>query len=320
MNVLVVGGAGYIGSHVVLDLLNRNHKVTVFDNLSTGTRVNLFEEAHFVQGDVLIPGDLDRLMGAASFDAVVHLAALKAAGDSMVEPERYGNHNIGGSIQLIHAVLRHKIPYFIFSSTAGVYGQPTYIPLDEQHPVVPANFYGFTKLEIERYLHWMSQLKGLSFASLRYFNAAGYDADGKVKGLERNPKNLIPIVMEVAKGQREKIQIFGSDYDTPDGTCIRDYVHVSDLARGHCLALEYLAEKGKNLMVNLGSETGHSVMEVVRCAREVTGKDITAEIVNRRDGDPDLLVASSEKARDLLGWVPTHSGLESLIETTWAVY
>ena len=320
MHVLVVGGAGYIGSHVALDLLNRGHKVTVYDDLSTGREENLFDEALFVRGDIQDGDALDLLMSAQNIDAVIHLAALKAAGDSMNEPERYAHHNIVGSINLLNCMTRHDIKKFVFSSSAAVYGNPEYLPMDEKHPIEPTNFYGFTKLQIERHLQWYSQLKGLRFASLRYFNAAGYDPELRVKGLEINPKNLIPIVMEVAMGTREKLTIFGNDYDTTDGTCIRDYVHVNDLADAHSRALEYLGDQDKDLIVNLGSETGHSVLDVVHAAGKVVGREVPHTIAGRRAGDPTSLVAASAKARELLQWEPRFSDLETLLSSSWDVY
>ncbi|MDJ0837570.1 MAG: UDP-glucose 4-epimerase GalE [Acidobacteriota bacterium] len=320
MRVLVVGGAGYIGSHVVMDLLDNGHEVTVFDNLSTGHEINLFEEAHFVKGDMLIEEDLEGVLNAGEYDAVIHLAALKAAGDSMTDPETYAHHNICGSINLLNAVTRHGIRKFVFSSTAAVFGDPRYLPVDENHPVDPANFYGFTKLQFERQLAWFDKLRGMKFVSLRYFNAAGYDPDLRVKGLEVNPKNLVPVVMEVAMGTRKELMVFGSDFETRDGTGIRDYIHVSDLASAHTKALDYLAGGGDSLAVNLGSESGHSVLEVVQCAREVTGREIPYKLVDRREGDPACLYATSQHAQKVLNWKPVQSDLKSMIATTWNAY
>lgn len=320
MNVLVVGGAGYIGSHVVLDLIEAGHKPVVFDNMSTGREINLFEGIPFIKGDILDQDALAKVFETMDFDAVVHLAALKAAGDSMFEPETYGNHNITGSINLINACAKGGVKFFIFSSTAAVYGEPSYLPVDEKHPIEPTNFYGFTKNQIERHLAWFSQLRGLKHACLRYFNAAGYDVKGRVKGLEQNPKNLIPVVMEVAAGIREKMLLFGDDYETRDGTCIRDYIHVNDLARAHVAALEALAKTDENMTVNLGSEQGATVMEVIKAAEAVVGQSIAYEIVGRREGDPASLIASSQKAQHLLQWEAKHSDLETLIRTSWERY
>ena len=320
MQVLVVGGAGYIGGHVTLDLLKHGHGVTVFDNLSTGCRENIPEKAHFVAGDLLQPAQLERLLAASRFEAVVHLAALKAAGDSMTDPEQYGHHNICGSISLLNQAARHGIRYFVFSSSAAVYGDPQYLPMDEKHRLEPTNFYGFTKLQFERQLAWFHRLRGMSYACLRYFNAAGYDADQAVKGLEINPKNLIPLVMEVATGRRKRLSVFGADYETADGTCIRDYIHVTDLADAHTRALNFLAEGGDPLTVNLGSEEGHSVLEVVRTAQQVTGRPIPYDLVGRRAGDPPSLLAAAGKARRILDWRARHSDLHHMLTTAWRVY
>nr|MBC8524646.1 NAD-dependent epimerase/dehydratase family protein [Chlorobium phaeobacteroides] len=241
-NVLVIGGAGYIGCHVVREFLDEGYRVTVFDNLSTGTRRNLFAEASFVHGDIMQTIRLREVM-AEGFDGIVHLAALKAAGQSMVVPEAYTEANIGGTINILNSALAAGVPNMIFSSSAAIFGSPRYLPIDEDHPKEPENFYGFTKLEIERLMEWYDRLKGLKYASIRYFNAAGYDVQGRVDGLEMKPENLLPIVMETAVGLRKGMSVFGDDYQTPDGTCIRDYVHVSDLARAHVAAYKYLREQ-----------------------------------------------------------------------------
>jgi len=319
LNVLVVGGAGYIGAHVTLALLARGHRAVVFDNLSTGWECNLSGDAHFVLGDILDGDALDGVLSVGSFDAVVHLAALKAAGDSMDQPERYANHNILGSLRLIEKAIAHGASHFLFSSSAGVYGEPQYLPIDESHPLAPVNFYGFTKLEVERCLAWFSRLRNLRYGSLRYFNAAGYDPHGRVPGLDRDPKNLIPIVMEAALGRRE-VLVFGDDYDTRDGSCVRDYVHVSDLADAHVLALERMACDNRDLVLNLGSETGHSVLEVIAAAERVVGRPIPHNFAVRREGDPATLVASAAKARELLGWTPRFSDLETMLAHTWPRY
>ena len=319
MKILVIGGAGYIGSHVVREFLDRGYAVTVFDNLSSGTRRNLFDEAAFVHGDIMHPLRLRDTM-AEGFDGCVHLAALKAAGESMLRPEAYAEMNIGGTINILSAALSAGMPNMIFSSSAAIFGSPRYLPIDEEHPKQPENFYGFTKLEIERLMEWYDKLNGLKYASIRYFNAAGFDVSGRINGLERNPENLLPIVMEAAAGARPGLSIFGDDYPTRDGTCIRDYVHVNDLASAHVSAFEYLSEKQESISVNLGSETGVTVLEMIRRAREITGRDIPAAAADRRPGDPAELVASSAKAKELLGWEPRYSDLDTLIDSTWQVY
>jgi UDP-glucose 4-epimerase len=320
MKILVIGGAGYIGSHVAREFLDRGYEVTVFDNLSTGREENLFSDAEFIRGDIFDSQKLAEVMGRG-FDGCVHLAALKAAGESMLKPEEYSNHNICGTIAVINqAVASGTISCFLFSSSAAIFGSPAYLPIDENHPKEPENYYGFTKLEIERILGWYDKLKGLKFAAVRYFNAAGYDVRGRIRGLEINPANLLPVIMETAAGIRPSLSVFGTDYPTRDGTCIRDYVHVNDLAIAHIQAFERVVETGESLSVNLGSETGVSVLEMLDASRRLTGKPIPANFAPRRPGDPPELVATSAKARELLGWMPQYSDLDTLVESTWNVY
>ena len=319
MNVLVIGGAGYIGSHVVKELNKQGHQVTVFDNLSSGLRQNLFKQNGFIHGDILIKEQLDRAF-AQGFDAFIHLAAFKAAGESMVSPEKYSVNNITGTLNIINSAVEHNCKRMVFSSSAAVFGEPQYLPIDEAHPKNPENYYGFTKLKIEEFMAWYEKLRGLRFAALRYFNAAGYDVDGEIYGLEQNPANLLPIIMEVACGMRPKMKIFGNDYDTRDGTCIRDYIHVTDLAAAHVKALEYIAKNDKSLTVNLGSEQGTTVTEMVEAARRITGKPIPADYAERRPGDPASLVASAKYAAEVLGWKAQHSDVDTLLETTYKAY
>ncbi len=319
MKILVIGGAGYIGSHVCREFLDAGHEIVVFDNLSSGRKENLFEEERFIQGDILNTGELHSC-AKKGFDALIHLAAFKAAGESMVNPGKYAVNNISGTINILNAAVSAGIPRIVFSSSAAVYGEPVYVPIDEKHPTVPENFYGFTKLEIERFLEWYDKLTGIRYAALRYFNAAGYDPEGRISGLERNPTNLLPVIMEVAVGTRKKLEIFGDDYDTPDGTCIRDYIHVSDLASGHLAALKYISRENKSLVVNLGSETGISVLEMAESARRITGKEIPATVTGRRPGDPADLYSSAGLARELLGWTASKSDVDSLVSTTWKAY
>lgn len=318
MKVLVIGGAGYIGSHVVKELMKNGHKVTVFDNLSSGLRQNLFPENEFIYGNILLPEDLDNAF-EKGFDAFIHLAAFKAAGESMVKPEKYSLNNINGTLNIMNAAVKHNCLKMIFSSSAATFGEPQYLPMDENHPQKPMNYYGFTKLKIEEFMDWYDQLKGMKFAALRYFNAAGYDPEGVVCGLEQNPENLLPRVMEAALGKRS-LKIFGTDYDTRDGTCIRDYVHVTDLARAHVMALDYIAKNNKSLKLNLGTEKGTTVKEIIEAARKISGKPIPAEEAPRRPGDPANLYATSKKAKELLGWEPKYSDVDTLVETTWKAY
>ena len=319
MHVLVIGGAGYIGSHVVKELLKNNVKVTVFDDLSTGQEINLFPSAHFINGTILDTDALGRAM-CQNVDAVIFLAGKKAVGESMQNPAKYANTNLIGVINVLNTMAECSVKKIIFSSSAAVYGTPSYLPMDEKHPLNPLSFYGFTKLETERLLEWYDRLKGIRFVALRYFNAVGYDADGDIKGLEKNSQNLLPIVMEVACKKRSILNIFGNDYDTPDGTCIRDYIHVTDLATGHWKALQYLNDGGKSDSINLGTGKGISVMEMVQKTEEVIGHKITTAFDSRRPGDPDVVEASAKKAKEILGWEAEHSSLENIIQTTWNVY
>lgn len=320
MNILVIGGAGYIGSHVTREFLDLKHQCTVYDNLSSGLRENLFTDAKFIHGDIHDYRALLGVMKNDAFDAIVHLAASKAAGESMINPEKYSHNNIVGTLNILNAASEAEIKKIVFSSSAAVYGEPQYVPIDENHPTLPENYYGFTKLEIERFLSWYDKLKKIRYASLRYFNAAGYDIKGRIKGLEQNPANLLPVIMETACGIRKEMQVYGNDYDTPDGTCVRDYVHVNDLALGHVKALEYIVKNDKSITVNLGSEQGFSVTEVLNTARIITGKVIPAKITGRRSGDPAKLYASSALAFELLGWKTCYSDMETLIKTSWDVY
>nr|WP_318715429.1 UDP-glucose 4-epimerase GalE [uncultured Treponema sp.] len=319
MKVLVIGGAGYIGSHVVKELMAKGHKVTVFDNLSSGLKQNLFKENGFIKGDILKVKDLEKAFGKG-FDAFIHLAAFKAAGESMVCPEKYSINNITGTLNILNAAVKFKCLNMVFSSSAATFGEPQYVPIDENHPKNPENYYGFTKLKIEEFMAWYEKLKGLKFAALRYFNAAGYDPEGVLYGLEKNPANLLPIVMEVACGKRDKMKIFGNDYPTRDGTCIRDYIHVTDLASAHVLALEYISSRKESLTLNLGTGNGITVTEMVDAARRITGKDIKADYVERRPGDPAQLTAKSDLAKEKLGWEAKYSDVDTLIGSTYSAY
>ncbi len=319
MKVLVIGGAGYIGSHVVKEMMKAGHKVTVFDNLSSGLRENLFPENDFIYGNILIQNDLDQAF-ARGFDGFVHLAAFKAVGESMEKPEKYSVNNITGTLNIMNAAVKHNCLRMIFSSSAAIFGMPHYLPIDEDHPKNPMNYYGFTKLEIEEFMEWYDRIKNLRFAALRYFNAAGYDPDGDIKGLERNPQNLLPRVMETAVGMRKQLCVFGTDYETRDGTCIRDYIHVKDLAIAHVKALDYIAKNDKSIKLNLGTEQGTTVKELIEAARRITGKPIPSKDDARRAGDPASLYATSKKAKELLGWEPHYSDVDTLVRTTWEVY
>jgi UDP-glucose 4-epimerase len=314
MRVLVTGGAGYIGSVVADRLLQIGHSVTVLDNLSKGKTRAVPSAADFVRADTGDAQILDGIFQAGHFDAVMHFAAFIEAGESMQSPEIYFDNNSAKSLTLLRAVLKHKVPRFVFSSTAAVYGEPRRIPITEDDPLEPTNAYGESKLMVERMLSWFQRCHGLRYASLRYFNAAGGNRD---RGENHNPEtHLIPLVLQVALGQREAISTYGTDYPTKDGTCVRDYIHIDDLATAHLLALDGLAEH-EQLICNLGSGSGFSVREIIDIARRVTGRDIPAIEAPRRAGDPAVLVASSEKIKRVLGWNPQHSDVEAIVRSAW---
>jgi UDP-glucose 4-epimerase len=314
MRVLVTGGAGYIGSVVADRLLQIGHSVTVLDNLSKGRKQAVPAAAEFVLADTGDAQNLDSIFQAGQFDAVMHFAAFIEAGESMISPEIYFENNSARSLTLLRAVLKHKLPRFVFSSTAAVYGEPRRIPITEDDPLDPTNAYGEAKLVVERMLAWFHRCHGLRYASLRYFNAAGGTPD---RGEAHRPEtHLIPLVLQAALGQRKAISIFGTDYPTKDGTCIRDYIHIQDLATAHLLALDGLAEH-EQLICNLGSGNGFSVREIIEIARKVTGKKIEAIEEPRRPGDPAVLVASSDKIKRVLGWNPQHSDVEAIVGSAW---
>jgi UDP-glucose 4-epimerase len=319
MRILVTGGSGYIGSHIVLELMDLGYSIVVVDDMEKGNEANLFPQNEFIKGRIQDPNVLNTVF-AKPVDAVFHFAAWKAAGESMTDPLKYTINNLNGTFSLISAMVEHGCKYIVFSSSAAVYGAPQYLPIDENHPTSPENYYGYTKLSIEENLRWFDQLKGLKSACLRYFNAAGYDPQGRIRGIEKSPANLLPIIMEVAAGLRSGFEIYGEDYDTPDGTCIRDYIHVSDLAKAHILALQYMLKSNESLTVNLGSENGYSVKEMTELAEKVVGKPIPHKIVGRRAGDPAKLYASSSKAKSMLGWEPKHSDAKDLVQSMWELY
>ncbi|TGL86276.1 UDP-glucose 4-epimerase GalE [Leptospira congkakensis] len=319
MRVLVTGGAGYIGSHIVLELMELGHEILVVDDMEKGNEANLFPGNEFIKGEIQNPEILKQAF-TKKIDAVFHFAAWKAAGESMTDPLKYTINNLNGTFTLLDAMVNYGCQYFVFSSSAAVYGAPKYLPIDEKHPLNPENYYGYTKLCIEENLEWFDKLKGLKSARLRYFNAAGYDPKGRIKGIEKTPANLLPIIMEAASGIRNGYEIFGTDYETEDGTCVRDYVHVSDLAKAHVLALNYIMTKNQSLTVNLGSEAGYSVKEMADLSEKVVGKTISHKTGPRRAGDPAKLLASSAKARELLNWKPIYSDAETLLSSMWSRY
>lgn len=314
--ILVAGGAGYIGSHVQKQLLEEGFEVLVFDDLSSGDEANLLPEAEFIRGNILDKPVLEMAM-AEGIDGVVHLAAKKAVGESMVRPELYAENNLTGSINILNAMVKNGVKHIVFSSSAAVYGMPQYVPIDENHPIAPINYYGYTKRAIEENMEWYAKLGKLNYAALRYFNAVGYATDKSITGKERNPQNLMPIIMEAATGKREKFSIFGNDYDTADGTCVRDYVHVSDLAKAHTAAMKKLMTDGESFTVNLGTGKGTSVKEIVEACEKVTQRTLNYDYAPRRAGDPATLTANADKARKLLGWEPEYTDVEDIIRTVW---
>ena len=314
--ILVVGGAGYIGAHMVRQLSNARCDVVVLDNLSTGHR-KLLQGGEFIQGNLGDSDLLDRLFAAHAFDAVMHFAAFSQVGESMHQPLLYYRNNLAETVALLEAMLRHDVRRFIFSSTAAVYGEPVAIPITEKHPCAPTNPYGNTKLAVERMLADCDAAYGMKFTALRYFNAAGADEAGEIGELHDPETHLIPIVLRAADGQIDHIRVFGTDYATTDGTCIRDYIHVNDLAQAHLLALDALLKGGDSAIYNLGSSSGYSVREVIGKAEGVTGKKIPVVEAARRPGDPAILVASSEKIQRELGWTPVYDNLEKIIQTAW---
>lgn len=317
MRILVLGGAGYIGSHTALELVKAGEEVIVVDNLVTGYRRAVPENATFYQGDIHDFAFLDNLFEKEQIDAVIHFAAYSLVGESVTNPLKYYDNNLCGTKVLLEAMVKHHVDKIVFSSTAATYGEPENIPILETDRTCPTNPYGETKLAMEKMFQWTANAHGLRYVSLRYFNACGADASGKI-GEAHNPEShLIPLILQVPNGKRDAISIYGVDYDTDDGTCIRDYIHVTDLAQAHILAVHYLMNGGENNIFNLGNGVGYSVREVIDTARKVTGHPIPAVETPRRAGDPARLVASSEKARQVLGWKPEHASLEEIIASAW---
>lgn len=317
MTILVLGGAGYIGSHTALELIRDGFDVVVADNLVTGYRGAVPEQARFYEGDIHDSAFLDFLFTQEKIDAVIHFAAYSLVGESVINPLKYYDNNLCGTKVLLDAMVKHGIDKIVFSSTAATYGEPENIPILESDRTCPTNPYGETKLAMEKMFKWTAQAHGMRYVSLRYFNACGADESGTI-GEAHNPEShLIPLILQVPGGKRDTIYIFGTDYDTPDGTCIRDYIHVTDLAQAHILAVQYLANGGESDIFNLGNGVGYSVREVIETARTVTGHPIPATETPRRAGDPARLVASSDKAKQVLGWNPVHDSLEEIIASAW---
>ncbi|MBT2678732.1 UDP-glucose 4-epimerase GalE [Bacillus sp. ISL-35] len=317
MSVLVLGGAGYIGSHAVYQLIDQNEQVVIIDNLETGNRAAIHPEAKFYEGDIRNIDFLRSVFKKESIDAVIHFAANSLVGESMENPIKYFDNNVYGTQVLLKVMVEHNVDKIVFSSTAATYGEPETVPITEAVPTNPTNAYGETKLTMEKLMKWTEHAHGIKYVSLRYFNVAGARETAEIGEDHRPETHLIPIILQTALGQRSHITIFGEDYDTPDGSCIRDYIHVEDLIDAHLLALNYLRNGGLSNIFNLGSSQGFSVKEMIETARSVTGKDIPAEIGPRRAGDPSVLIASSEKARQVLGWEPTRTSIMKIIEDAW---
>ncbi|QMT18133.1 UDP-glucose 4-epimerase GalE [Planococcus maritimus] len=317
MSVLVLGGAGYVGSHAVYQLIDQGMDVVVVDNLENGHRQAVHPNATFYEGDIRDANFLDSVFENESIDEVLHFAANSLVGESMENPLKYFDNNVYGTQVLLKAMTKHGVKNIVFSSTAATYGEPEAVPITETMPTHPTNTYGETKLTMEKMMKWTSLAHDLNFVSLRYFNVAGARATGEIGEDHRPESHLVPIILQAALGQREEITVFGDDYDTPDGTCIRDYVHIEDLVNAHLLALDYLRNGGENDVFNLGSSQGFSVNEMISTARSVTGKDIPVKIGPRRSGDPSILVASTEKATRILGWNPVNTSITKIIEDAW---
>lgn len=317
MAVLVLGGAGYIGSHTVYELIEAGKEVIVADNLQTGFRAAVHPKAKFYELDIRDKGALDTLFQAEKIDGVIHFAASSQVGESMKDPLKYYDNNLYGTMVLLKSMVEHGVDKIVFSSTAATYGEPERVPILENDKTNPTNCYGQTKLAMEQMMKWTEQAHGLRYVALRYFNACGAKLTGEIGEAHSPETHLIPLILQVPLGQRKAISIFGDDYPTKDGTCVRDYIHVTDLAQAHILALDYLMAGGSSDVFNLGNGVGFTVKEVIDVARKVTGDEIPAEIAPRRAGDPAQLIASSKKAIDILGWKPEYDSLETIVSSAW---
>ena len=317
MAVLVLGGAGYIGSHTVYELIEEGKEVIVADNLQTGFRAAVHPKAKFYELDIRDKGALDTLFQAEKIDGVIHFAASSQVGESMKDPLKYYDNNLYGTMVLLKSMVEHDVDKIVFSSTAATYGEPERVPILENDKTNPTNCYGQTKLAMEQMMKWTEQAHGLRYVALRYFNACGAKLTGEIGEAHSPETHLIPLILQVPLGQRKAISIFGDDYPTKDGTCVRDYIHVTDLAQAHILALDYLMAGGSSDVFNLGNGVGFTVKEVIDVARKVTGDEIPAEIAPRRAGDPAQLIASSKKAIDILGWKPEYDSLETIVSSAW---
>lgn len=317
MKVLVLGGAGYIGSHTVSELIDAGEEVVIADNLETGHIEAVHKDAAFYQGDIRDRAFVDSVFEKEKIDGVIHFAANSLVGESMTDPLKYYDNNLNGTKVLLQSMVAHGVDKIVFSSTAATYGEPESIPILETDRTEPTNPYGETKLSMEKMMKWTGVAHGLRYVALRYFNACGAHVGGHIGEAHSPESHLIPLILQVPNGQREAINIFGDDYDTKDGTCVRDYIHVTDLAQAHILAMKYLMDGKESDVFNLGNGVGFTVKEVIEAARRVTGHPIPAVVAPRRGGDPAKLIASSAKAKEVLGWKPEHADLEEIIETAW---
>ncbi|BCN30342.1 UDP-glucose 4-epimerase GalE [Anaeromicropila herbilytica] len=317
MTILVLGGAGYIGSHTVFELIDRGEDVVIIDNLETGHIEAVHPKARFYQGDIRDRAFLDSVFDKEKIDAVIHFAANSLVGESMTNPLKYYDNNLCGTKVLLESMVAHGMDKIVFSSTAATYGEPERIPILESDKTEPTNTYGETKLSMEKMFKWTGLAHGLRYVSLRYFNACGAHKSGEIGEAHTTETHLIPLVLQVPNKQRESVGIYGDDYDTKDGTCIRDYIHVTDLAAAHILAVKYLVEGNESNIFNLGNGIGFTVKEIIEAARKVTGDPIKTVVTPRRAGDPAQLIASSEKARTILGWKPEHTDIEEIIASAW---
>jgi len=316
--ILVCGGAGYIGSHMVYDLIDREEEILIIDNLQTGHRGAIHPQATFVEGDIKNRTFMKSVFDKYSIEAVIHFAANSLVGESMTDPLKYYDNNVFGTQILLETMRDAGVDKIVFSSTAATYGEPVRVPIQEDDPTMPTNAYGETKLSMEKMIKWADFAHGIKFVSLRYFNVAGAH-ETSVIGEDHQPEtHLVPLILQVPLGKRAKISIYGDDYDTPDGTCIRDYIHITDLVDAHYRALDRLRGGGESATYNLGSGEGFSVKEMIDAARKVTGHPIPAEVMSRRAGDPARLIASSAKAKEDLGWAPKYNKVETIIASAWA--
>ena len=317
MAILVCGGAGYVGSHMAAELLEQGHEPVVVDNLEKGHRAAVGKDVRFYQGDLRDPLFMDKVFSENKISSVVNYAAYSLVGESVTQPMKYYENNVAGALSLLKSMLKHDVKHIVFSSTAAVYGEPSRIPITEDSPAIPVNPYGETKLTVEKMLKWYEQAYNFSYATLRYFNVAGAHHSGDI-GEDHTPEtHLIPIVLQTAMGNLPALPLYGNNYDTPDGTCIRDYIHVTDLAVAHILALKKLENGSSSLIYNLGNGNGFSNKDIIDTARRVTGCEIPVEQKGRRAGDPAVLVASSEKIKQELGWNPVYTDLEAIIDSAW---